>query len=332
MIPAEQSEFRVSTSSHPGKGGEINEDRFRLQAFSLTEREKGDSLFAILADGIGAQRAGEVAAELAVESISRAVSQSDASQPTGILQAAIIQAGQAIRYRSEKRPEWNGMGSTCLCAWLLSRRLYIASVGNSRLFLLRHKHLQQLNVPSHHPRHIAPPVKGRRAKKAETEDPLLGYLGSRSPVDVDLRLVLNSNRQEKSTMRNQGLRLQPNDRLLLCSDGVGDVLTSADILDILGNRELANTAEALVDLALEKGSGQNLTALVIAVPPAQPPLLARRVNWKRPIVIALLALLLIFFGLFAWWLWLGQLGPLGDPTPTAISTLTPVATNTPIPE
>src|SRR3990172_10315093 len=146
MIPAEEAPLRVSTASDPGKGAKHNEDRYRLEAFSLGENDEGEVMFAIVADGLGVHRAGEVAAERAVETIARRVAQSDASQPTAILQAAIIQASQAILYRSESRREWKGMGSTCLCAWLVDDRLYIASVGNSRLFLLRGRKLHQLNV------------------------------------------------------------------------------------------------------------------------------------------------------------------------------------------
>lgn len=328
MIPAEKSEFIVSAASHPGKGGEHNEDRFRIEAFSLDEEGKRGSLLAILADGIGAQRAGEVAAELAVEAVTRSVAQSDASQPTGILQAAIIQAGQVIRHRADNSPEWKGMGSTILCVWLIGRRLYMASVGNSRAFLMRQNNLYMINLPHKHPRHNVAEVKPSRGKSTEAEDPLLGYLGSASPIEVDFRLITNAGFQRESTHRNQGLRLQPNDRLLLCSDGLGDTLKHSEIREILGSRELVNVAPALIELALEKGVGQNLTALAIAVPPARPSLLARTISWKRPVVLALLASLLILISLFGWWLWVGKFDSMVNPSSTTISTLTPVATNT----
>jgi protein phosphatase len=325
MIPAETSEFRVSSASRPGKGGEQNEDRFRIAHFSRDEEKPGDSVFAVLVDGIGAQRAGEVAAELAAEVVLQAVSQSDASQPTGILQAAIIQAGQVVRHRSESRREWNGMGCTTLCAWLLGRKLYAASVGNSRLFLLRQKKLHLLNVPITHPRHAV--EKPRRSRKTQPDDPLLGYLGSKSPVEVDLRLAVEGH----ASQRNQGLRLQPNDRLLLCSDGVGDALKSGEIAEILGKRELDLAAQAVVDLALEKGSSNDLTAIVLAVPPGRPPLLARQINWKRALAKVSIVALLILAGLLAWWLWLGQIGVPPGPLGTPINTLTPVITNTAVP-
>ena len=331
MISAEETPLRVSTASDPGKGAKHNEDRYRLEVFSLGENNEGAAMFAIVADGIGVHRAGEVAAELAVETIARRVAQSDASQPAGILQAAIIQASQAILARSESRREWKGMGSTCLCAWLVADRLYTACVGNSRLYLLRGRLLQQLNVPQHSAREqlsVSKP-KSKRFRKEAEEDPLRGYLGSKTPVEVDLRLVVKPGDEGRRAIRNQGLRLLPNDRLLLCTDGLGDALEPHEILEILGSRELENVALDLVQFALEKGTPNNMTAVVIALPPGRPPLLAQPLNWRRALASTFVVALLVLFGLFAWWLWQGQLNPMRSPTPTAINTLTPLPTNTP---
>lgn len=329
MIPADQPLFPVSESSHPGKGGEINEDRYRIESFYLNEDKESLSLFAIVADGIGAHRAGQVAAELAVDVITRAVAQSDASQPTGIMQAAIIQASQAILQRSESRHEWEGMGSTCLCAWLVDDGLYLASVGNSRAFLLRGKHLQQLNAIQQLPRDAVPPAP-KRGKEKQSHDPLRGYLGSKSPVEVDLRVFFFALREGRPSSRSQGLHLMPNDRLLLCTDGLGDALTPAEILEILGDRELESAAPDLVQFALEKGTHANLTAVVIGVPPARPPLRMQPINWRRAFASVFLFGILVFLGMFAWWLWIRQIPTLNPPTLTPIDTLTPVATNTAI--
>lgn len=327
MIPTEQPAFPVSVSSHAGKGGKINEDRFRVESFYLNEEKEIPSMFAVVADGIGAHRAGQVAAELAVETVTRAVAQSDASQPTAILQAAIIQASQAVLYRSESRREWKGMGSTCLCAWLVDDRLYIASVGNSRLFLLRGRRLQQLNVVHQLPRDVPPVDKPKRGRKKANDDPLLGYLGSKAPVEVDLRLVHDSDR---GSSKNQGLQLLPNDRLLLCTDGLGDSLKPNEILEILGDRKLESAAADLVQFSLEKGTHANLTAVVIGIPPATPPLQTGLINWRRALASVLLFGLLVFLGLFAWWLWISQIPSLNSPTRTPIDTLTPIPTNTAI--
>ncbi len=327
MIPAEKSIYPFSGSSDAGKGLEINEDRYRVEHFYLDEDKEHPSIFAVVADGIGAHRAGQVAAELAVESVTKSVAQSDASQPTGIMQAAIIQAGQVILERSESRREWAGMGSTCLCAWLVDRRLYLASVGNSRLFLLRGRHLQQLNVMQQLPRDLTPPAP-KRDKKKQAEDPLRGYLGSKSPAEVELRVMDFPNPQARPSIKHQGFHLLPNDRLLLCTDGIGDALKPGEILEILGDRELDSAAPDLVQFALEKGTHANLTGVVIGIPPAKPTLRAEPINWRRALSSVFLLGLLVFLGLFAWWLWFSKVSSLNPPTVTPIDTLTPVPTNT----
>jgi serine/threonine protein phosphatase PrpC len=325
MIPTENSEFAVFAATHAGKGGEKNEDRYRLETFLLDEDKDKESLFAIIADGIGAHQAGEVAAEIAVEAVSKAIAQSDASQPTGILEAAIVQASQAIRFRSESRPEWEGMGSTCLCVWLIGNQLFTASVGNSRLYLVRNNQIHQLNVIRRLPGKVSQPLRSK--KRGPNEDALGGYLGSKSPVEVDFRLVDPSNNRTSS--RLQGLQLQPNDKLLICSDGLGDSLTPPEILEFFGKKDSKGVADELVNFALMKGTNQNVTAVIVGMPSISR--FAQPVNWLRSVAIALLIVLMIFIGLFSWWMWLGQLDTIRTSPSTAISTLTPVSTNTPVP-
>ncbi len=325
MIPTEKTEFTIFAATHAGKSGETNEDRYRLETFLLDEESGKESVFAILADGIGAHRAGEVAAEIAVETISNTVARSDGSQPTGILESAIIQASQAIRFRSESRSEWEGMGSTCLCVWVQGSQLFSASVGNSRLYLLRNHQIHQLNVLRRLPGKVNPPARSK--KRGPKEDALGGYLGSKSPVEVDFRLADPANK--RVSPRNQGLQLQPNDKLLICSDGLGDTLTPQEILEFFGKKDSKGVVDELVNFALMKGTDQNVTAVILGVPPASR--FAQPVNWVRFVAIALLMVLLVFLGLFSWWLWLRQIDSIRTFPPTAISTLTPVSTNTPVP-
>jgi protein phosphatase len=325
MIPVKKTDFQIYASTHPGKGGEKNEDRFRVEHLLTDEESRTDSVLAVLADGIGARVAGEVAAELAVDVICEAVTQSDASQPTGILEAGIIQASRTIRFRSEERREWQGMGSTCLAIWVVGRRLYTASVGNSRLFLLRQGSLHQLNVV----RRL--PGKSTQAKRSKNEDPLEGYLGSKSRVDVDFRLVVNERSAGRGATRNQGLRLQPGDSLLLCSDGLGDTLTRAEILEAFATHKPELVADSLVNFALQKGTGQNVTALVVRAPSVRSRVFAQPLNWQRPLATAVAAAALVVLGLFAWWFWLGRIETALNELPALVETPIVIPTHTAIP-
>lgn len=312
MIPIEEAHLKYSVSSHPGEGSSHNEDRYGLQAYQLSEESDQRAVLALVADGVGRQRAGEVAAQIVVESVNRAVAQTAASQPASILQAAIIQAGQAVLVQSERDADKRGMGSTCLCAWVIGNRLYAASVGNSRMFLLRQGRMQLLNVPSE--------LAGE--EQSEDAETLRGNLGTRQRVDVDLRIVLRPGGEARAE-RNQGARLQPNDRLLLCTDGLTDTLKEGEIRQILKTTEIDQTADALVQAALDRGAQDNLTAIVLGVPPAKPEGARRAFSLRRVLVTSAVIVLMTFLSLLGWYLWGERLNGNLTPVTTPVSTLTP---------
>ncbi|MQC26773.1 MAG: serine/threonine-protein phosphatase [Chloroflexi bacterium] len=324
MIPVDKAHLKVSAYSHSGASGQRNEDRYALEAYQLNDAESTGSVLALVADGVGANRAGEVAAQLAVETIAQALGRSDASQPTAILQAAIIQAGQTTLAQAETKETWQGMGSTCLCAWVVGRKLYTASVGNSRLYLLRGQRLRQLNIA--HELSVDKKEDKTEARGGGPEE-RRGFLGGQKRVEVDLALVLRPGGEAKAA-RNQGMRLEANDRLLLCTDGLSDALDEIEIADLLGHSQLEETAEALVAAGLKKQAPGNLTALVLGVPPARPMMGRRGVAWRKLAVTSTAAVILVLLSLLGWFFWGDALNPNSTPRATGIPTLTAVPTLT----
>lgn len=266
MIPVERSHLDVVADSHAGLSGKNNEDQFSVSAYRLNALFPIPSLFAVLADGIGGHRAGEVAAEIAVEMVSQAVAESDASQPTAIMQAGIILASQSILAQSDNDPKKQGMGTTCVCAWIIGNRLYAASVGNSRLYLIRNRTLSQLTTDHTWVQEAL--EAGALTKEQAREHPhaniIRRYLGSPTPVEVDLRL--RSNPQEAPTEKHQGMLLKTGDRLLLCSDGLSDMVEDSSILEIAAQGSLEEIVPALIDQANQNGGKDNVTVVAIDVP------------------------------------------------------------------
>ncbi len=127
MIPVERSHLYLAAISHPGMKGKKNEDRYLVSAYHLAPKIAIPSLLAIVSDGVGGHRAGEVAAEMAVETINRVVANSDGTHPVAILHKAIQKASEAIYAQSLSNPSHYGMSATCTCAWIIGDRLYIAS-------------------------------------------------------------------------------------------------------------------------------------------------------------------------------------------------------------
>jgi serine/threonine protein phosphatase PrpC len=182
------------------------------------------------------------------------------------------------------------------------------------LYLLRGSKLRQLNVV--HEIHLA---------KDEEEDveEATGYLGARLREDVDLRLVVGSDKGRRA-VRNQGFQLRANDRLLLCSDGLSDALSDEAILEALGTGRIEDAANSLVQLAISTGSKDNMTAIVIGVPPARPIPARRRLALQRILFFGVASLLLIGLSLAGWYFWSPQIDPSYLPEATAIHTLTPI--------
>lgn len=347
MIPAGRAHLHVAAVTHPGQRGKSNEDRFAVSAHRLSRTDPTPSLLAIVADGVGGHRAGEVAAEMAVETISRLVAESDAAQPVRILSQALARTSQLIFEQSHRDLAQVGMGTTAACAWIIGDRLYSATAGDSRLYLLRNGALQRLTtdhtwVQEALDHGVLSPDQARDHPNAHV---IRRYLGSKHPLHADLRLRLRQGESDAQAEANQGMRLLPGDRLLLCSDGLTDLVEDAEILAALsadnGSEEALN---GLVDLANARGGHDNITILALDMPPKP---IQSRLHLSRRRVLSclvggaiLLAVLLLAAGIS--WILLrdgGLLGststPQAQPTslaPTAGTPMIPAeASATPLP-
>lgn len=267
MLPASKAHLAVAARTHPGLKRARNEDRFGVAAY-WTPDGRTPSLLAVVADGMGGHRAGEVAAEIAVETVHRHVAASDGRHPVAVLAQALRLASEAIRRVGAADDRRQGLGTTCVAAWVLGRRLYIASVGDSRLYLLRGHTLHQLTtdhswVQEAVEKGALTPEQARRHPMAHI---IRRYLGAPNGVRPDLRLKLRRGESDTQARRNQGLALRPGDRLLLCTDGLTDLVDDDEIREILQHSSLEEALDQLVALALDRGGKDNITVVGISVP------------------------------------------------------------------
>jgi protein phosphatase len=293
--------------------GKNNEDRFAVSAFLVNEKSNITSVFAVVSDGIGGNRAGEVAAAIAVETISKIVGESDASNPQEILEHAIIEASERIFNQAEQDSAQKGMGATCACGWIIGDRLYTASVGDSRIYLLRDGLIHQLTTD-----HTW--IQEAIELGAITPDQKRGhpnahvirrYLGSRQPVIPDLRIRLSHEESDKEAESNQGMRLKPHDQIILCSDGLTDLVEEEEILQSAKTKKMEEAIDELINLANKRGGHDNITIVSLKMPeaalapaptpvaaapslPALAPKPAKRWGWG---CLGLAALLLAVLGL-----------------------------------
>ena len=273
MIRTSRAHLHVAALSHPGMSGKNNEDRFAVLSHTLSADDSTPSLFAVLCDGIGGHRAGEVAAELAVDHISHVVAESNGREPLHIMEEAIHSASEAIAHHSASDDEHHGMGATCACAWVIGDKLHIAFVGDSRIYLLRAGHMRQLTtdhtwVQEAIEKNIIKPEDARDHPNVHV---IRRYLGSLKLPEVDFRLKLNDSDNAVQAQKNQGAALQPEDILLLCSDGLTDMVWADEIQKTLQESKNPKAAvQALVAQANERGGHDNITVIVVSIPHPRP--------------------------------------------------------------
>jgi serine/threonine protein phosphatase PrpC len=218
----------------------------------------------VLSDGMGGEAHGEIASELAVDTIVKfcteakddsSVTLVDAtpdnfSELTKRLRSAVQQANLNIYESAQKNPAQRGMGATVTAAWVNEDRLSVAHVGDSRAYLLRTGNLQQLTsdhslVAEQVRRGIITP---QQAEESEMQSVLLRALGAHPDVEVDVDEV----------------GIYSGDVLLLCSDGLTRMVTEPEIAGTLQSEtDPAAAAQKLVDLANESGGMDNVTVIVV---------------------------------------------------------------------
>ncbi|HSM71648.1 MAG TPA: PP2C family serine/threonine-protein phosphatase [Anaerolineales bacterium] len=339
MIRTSRAHLQVEAYSHQGMTGKNNEDRFAVASYQVSKRDVTPILFAVLADGIGGHKGGEVAAELAVNHIMQRVAKSDGQFSHDYIEQAVNEASDAIASHSSTNENLKGMGATCAIAWIIDNKLYTAYVGDSRIYLLRGGRIQQMTVDHSWVQEAID--KGILTPELARDHPnvhvIRRYLGSAVPPEPDFRLHLFDGEGAANAENNQGTELQPNDVLLLCSDGLTDLVWNDEILEVVRSQpNLKGASRALVDLANDRGGHDNITVVLIGVPqdfkPVPMPKKKNERNWLPWIIGGLVGffLLLIVGSVLA----LNLIRQDVTKTATPADTATPyiLLTYTPLPE
>ena len=331
MIRVARAHLNVDAQSHAGMTGKNNEDRYAVASFVLDQRDRIPVLFAVLADGIGGHRAGEVAAELAVNHLMQAVARSDGRHIQQTIEDAVIEASDAIAAHAGSNENLKGMGATCATAWIVGDKLHTAYVGDSRIYLIRSGRIQQLTVDHSWVQEAID--KGILTPEAARQHPnvhvIRRYLGSPTPPEPDFRLKLFNDEGDQHAENNQGLQLLPNDILLLCSDGLTDLLWNDEILEVIRSKpNIKEAAHALIELANSRGGHDNITVVLISAPLNFKPVAKSGPDWLPWIVGG--AAGVVFVLAMAAFLTLSLLRQNTDSTLTPTVSPSPLPTQTPL--
>ncbi len=319
--------IKTAAITHAGMSGKNNEDRFRLHRFITKKRQ--EAIVAVVADGIGGHRAGEIAADLASEQIVRSIEGQNIEQPILALRQAIQEANRIVLAGAQSNPHWAGMGSTCACAFVIGNQLYTASAGDSRIYLIRGKRITQLNrdhtwVQEAIDLGTLPAATAHLHPNAHV---IRRYIGAPNGVQPDTRLYLRGDESDQQAEANQGVKLRTGDRILVCSDGLTDLVANHEILAIIKKHPLEQALQELVRLANQRGGHDNITIVAMQVGNTTPQL----VQWLATaslfslLSIGLIATMVLFY-LFGGDQILGRFAP----SPTPLSSLPLTLQETPL--
>lgn len=146
--------------------------------------------------------------------------------------------------------------------------LYTAYAGDSRIYLISQGKIRQISRDHTWVQEAL--EKGVLSSSQIKTHPNLHvirrYLGSETPPEPDLRLFLSPNESDDKAKANQGLMLQPGDVVLLCTDGLTDLVSDSEIAQTLQGKTLNQAALALVDLANQRGGHDNITTVLLGLP------------------------------------------------------------------
>jgi protein phosphatase len=235
-------EFEAAGASDQGRTRKTNED-----AYGLSLRNAEGACDFVVCDGMGGAAAGEIASRLAVEAMMRAMSH--AALTPEIFQKAVDAANDSVRRSAERDPTRAGMGTTLVALATRGNRAWVAHVGDSRCYRVRHGKLERLTL-------------------------------DHSLVDEQVRLgQLTPAQAETSPMRNVITRavgtqdevaadliefvVEPGDLYLLASDGLMREVDDQQIAGILNpSGELEQMCARLIATANEAGGRDNITCVL----------------------------------------------------------------------
>lgn len=235
--------MKAAGLSHIGKIRTNNEDAYYI--------DRRLNLIAV-ADGMGGHKAGEIASGIAVEALAsmNGLAQQEALQPVEVFRRIFSEANQQIWDKAHENEDCKGMGTTLTSVWLVDGLAYVAHVGDSRAY---RKHGGVFRQITRDHTLVEELIKnGTIDREASLCHPqknvLMKAVGADDSVSPDLHEI----------------EAQAGDLFFLCSDGLTHYLKDEEIAEILAEqRTLEERLSKLIELALERGGADNITAVAI---------------------------------------------------------------------
>lgn len=203
----------------------------------------------IVADGMGGHKAGDYASSYAVNQFVDYVKQCGEENPITVMKRGIAAVNEGVLAASREREELSGMGTTLVCAVVSGNHLYVANIGDSRLYLLDKDEIRQITLDHSLVEELIRtgqlnPLKVRNHPEKNIITRAIGVNEEAIPDFFELELHMD-------------------ERILMCSDGLSNMVEDDELLSIIMETDKPNTAvERLIERANYYGGKDNIAALV----------------------------------------------------------------------
>ena len=203
----------------------------------------------IVADGMGGHKAGEYASRYTIERIVASVSRNPGDEPVAVLKAAIDKANELLIMEAREDESKYGMGTTVVAATIIGNKMIVANVGDSRLYVIG-KVMRQITRDHSLVEEMVRMggMDAEQAREHPDKNIITRAIGASDSVEPDFFEV----------------ELEKNDQVLMCSDGLTNMVEDKDIGEIiLGQSSLESQVITLINTANRNGGRDNITVIII---------------------------------------------------------------------
>ena len=238
--------MKTFSMTHIGQRREMNQD---YMFTSETAVGNLPNLF-LVADGMGGHAAGDYASRFTVEKLVELIGKSGEKEPVAIMKSAVSMTNSLLLTEAQADPAKNGMGTTIVAATVIGNTLYAANVGDSRLYVINQEDITQITRDHSLVEEMVSmgEINREQARNHEKKNIITRAIGGYDTVEAEMFSV----------------DLKPNDCILMCTDGLSNMVEDADILKIVKSApDIETAAKNLVAAANANGGKDNITVMII---------------------------------------------------------------------
>lgn len=237
--------MKAFAATDVGVERKINQD---CVYYSLTEIGPLPNLF-IVADGMGGHKAGDFASRYTVDNFVSRVRESSGKDTVDIIDDAVTWVNTALIEKAGESTDYMGMGTTLVVATVIDNMLKVANVGDSRLYIIG-KDIRQITRDHSLVEEMVSlgEIDRKAARTHKRKNIITRAIGGDVKVEAEMFCV----------------ELKPGDKILMCSDGLSNMIEDEDIFKIIKDSpEIEEAAERLIDTANENGGKDNISVILI---------------------------------------------------------------------